>query len=94
MHELTDAGVDFTLIGQQMYIPYRDLQDIIVYLERFEVFKRPLHIPEVGAPGGPGAARTKTEETQCIRRNPTLAPSLGRGTAGRLDRGHVHPCLQ
>jgi len=51
--DLVDAGVDFTLIGQQMYFPYRDLQDIIIFLERYETFGRPLQLSEVGAPGGP-----------------------------------------
>jgi len=51
--ELVDAGVDFTLIGQQMYFPYRDLQDIVIYLERYAEFGKPLQLSEVGAPGGP-----------------------------------------
>jgi endo-1,4-beta-xylanase len=51
--DLVDAGVDFTHIGQQMYFPERDLQDIILMTERFEVFQKPLHLSEVGAPGGP-----------------------------------------
>lgn len=51
--DLVDGGVDFTLIGQQMYFPYRDLQDIVAYLERFEQFGKPIQLSEVGAPGGP-----------------------------------------
>ncbi len=51
--DLVDAGVDFTLIGQQMYFPYRDFQDIVILLERFETFGKPVHLSEVGAPGGP-----------------------------------------
>ncbi len=54
--ELIEAGVDFTMIGQQMYYPYRDLQDCIVYLERFEQFKKVFHISEIGCPGGPSNA--------------------------------------
>lgn len=53
MRDLTDAGVDFSLIGQQMYFPYRDLQDTIVLAERFQVFGRPVQLSEVGCPGGP-----------------------------------------
>jgi GH35 family endo-1,4-beta-xylanase len=53
MRDLSEAGVDYTLIGQQMYYPYRDLQDIVILLERFEAFGRPLHLSEIGAPGGP-----------------------------------------
>jgi endo-1,4-beta-xylanase len=51
--DLVDAGVDFTILAQQMYFPYRDLQDIIIFLERFEEFGKPFHLSEVGAPGGP-----------------------------------------
>jgi endo-1,4-beta-xylanase len=51
--DLVDAGVDFTILAQQMYFPYRDLQDIIIFLERFEEFGKPVHLSEVGAPGGP-----------------------------------------
>ncbi len=51
--DLIEAGVDFTILAQQMYFPYRDLQDIIIFLERFEQFGKPLHLSEVGAPGGP-----------------------------------------
>ncbi len=49
---VVDAGVDFTLIGQQMYFPYRDLQDTILLLERYEQFGKPLQVSEIGAPGG------------------------------------------
>lgn len=51
--ELVDAGVDFTLLGQQMYFPYRDLQDIVLTIERFEIFGKTIQLSEVGAPGGP-----------------------------------------
>ncbi len=51
--DLVDAGVDFTHIGQQMYFPERDLQDSILLVERFEEFQKPVHLSEVGCPGGP-----------------------------------------
>jgi len=53
MRNLVDAGVDFTISGQQMYFPYRDLQDIVITLERWEQFGKPLQITEVGASSGP-----------------------------------------
>ncbi|MBN1300181.1 MAG: endo-1,4-beta-xylanase [Melioribacteraceae bacterium] len=53
MRDLVDAGVDFTISGQQMYFPYRDLQDIIINLERWEQFGKPLQITEVGVSSGP-----------------------------------------
>jgi GH35 family endo-1,4-beta-xylanase len=53
MEDLDAAGVDFTITGQQMYFPYRDLQDTIILIERLEKFKRPVQLTEVGASSGP-----------------------------------------
>ncbi len=53
LRDLDDAGVDFTITGQQMYFPYRDLQDIVVLVERYEQFGRPVQLTEVGASSGP-----------------------------------------
>jgi endo-1,4-beta-xylanase len=50
---LLDAGIDIDIIEQQMYFPYRDLQDSILMIERFEEFKKPMHLSEVGVSGGP-----------------------------------------
>lgn len=50
--DLVDAGVDFNLLGQQMYFPYRDLQDIFRMLERMEEFGKTVQLSEIGAPGG------------------------------------------
>jgi endo-1,4-beta-xylanase len=58
--DLVDAGVDFTVLAQQMYFPYRDLQDIVVFLERFQEFKKPFQLSEVGAPAGPSEYSIKT----------------------------------
>jgi len=53
MQGLVDAGVDFTITGQQTYFPYRDLQDMILLIERLEKFGRPVQLTEVGASSGP-----------------------------------------
>ena len=53
MQDLVDADVDFTLSGQQMYFPYRDLQDTIRAIERMEQFRRPVQITEAGVSSGP-----------------------------------------
>ncbi len=50
--DLVDAGVDFSLIGHQMYFPYRDLQDTIMMVERYEEFGKRIQFSEVGCPGG------------------------------------------
>jgi GH35 family endo-1,4-beta-xylanase len=53
LHDLADAGVDFTITGQQMYFPYRDLSDTFLLIERLEQFGRPVQLTEVGASSGP-----------------------------------------
>jgi GH35 family endo-1,4-beta-xylanase len=60
MKDLVDAGVDFTITGQQMYFPYRDLSDIIIYVERLNDFNRPVQLTEVGASSGPTETSVKT----------------------------------
>ncbi len=59
MKDLTDAGVDFTLTGQQMYFPYRDLQDILLMVERYRAFGRPVQLTEIGASSGPSDKTVK-----------------------------------
>lgn len=51
--DLIESGVDFTLIGQQMYFPYRDLQDTILLVERFAGFGKKIQLSEIGCSGGP-----------------------------------------
>jgi endo-1,4-beta-xylanase len=51
--DLVDAGVDFTIIGQQLYFPYRDFQDIVMLIERYEQFGKPVQISEIGCSSGP-----------------------------------------
>jgi endo-1,4-beta-xylanase len=53
MRDLADAGVDFTITGQQVYFPYRDLQDTIIAVERMAAFGRPVQLTELGASSGP-----------------------------------------
>lgn len=60
IRDLVDAGVDFDIIGQQYYYQYRDLQDYIVNLERFETFGKTVQISEIGATSGPSDRSVKT----------------------------------
>ncbi len=60
--DLADAGVDYDVLGIQIYFPQRDLSDIVRLLERLSAFGKPVYITEFGAssglppaPGGPGA---------------------------------------
>ena len=50
-----EAGVDFTITGQQLYYQYtnRDLADIIRMTERLKKFGKPVQITEIGTTSGP-----------------------------------------
>ncbi len=61
MKDLVDADVDFTITGQQMYFPHRDLQDVILLVERFEEFGRPVQLTEVGTSSGPSERSIKLD---------------------------------
>ncbi|MBU2493501.1 MAG: endo-1,4-beta-xylanase [Bacteroidetes bacterium] len=57
--DILEAGIDIDILEQQMYFPYRDLQDTILLIERYEQFKKPLQISEIGIPGGPTETSVK-----------------------------------
>ena len=50
-----EAGVDFTITGQQLYYQYtnRDIADTIRMAERLKKFGKPVHITEIGTTSGP-----------------------------------------
>jgi len=50
-----EAGVDFTITGQQLYYQYtnRDLADTIRMTERLKKFGKPIQITEIGTTSGP-----------------------------------------
>jgi len=50
-----EAGVDFTITGQQLYFQYtnRDLADNIRMTERLKKYGRPVQITEIGTTAGP-----------------------------------------
>jgi GH35 family endo-1,4-beta-xylanase len=49
MKDLTEAAVDYEVLGIQIYFPRRDLSEIVRLLERFEKFNKPIYITEIGA---------------------------------------------
>jgi GH35 family endo-1,4-beta-xylanase len=51
--DLIRADVPFETIGVQIYVPYRDLTDIVEMLERIEALGKPVVITELGVPGAP-----------------------------------------
>ena len=52
IEDLTNAGVDFDVLGIQIYFPRRDLSDIVRLIERLEKFNKPIYITELGASSG------------------------------------------
>ena len=51
--DLIAADVPFETIGVQIYVPYRDLTDMVEMLERIEALGKPVVITELGVPGAP-----------------------------------------
>jgi GH35 family endo-1,4-beta-xylanase len=52
IEDLHKAGVDYDVLGIQVYFPNRDLSDIVRLLERFEKFGKPIYITEIGTSSG------------------------------------------
>jgi GH35 family endo-1,4-beta-xylanase len=50
MHKLHELGADYDVIGIQLYFPARDMLAIDKLYDRFSVFKKPLHLTELGVP--------------------------------------------
>jgi endo-1,4-beta-xylanase len=51
--DIIDAGVDFDVVGIQIYFPQRDLSEIVRVVEKFAAFGKPVYITEIGASSGP-----------------------------------------
>lgn len=49
LQDLGEAGVDYDVLGIQIYFPQRDLSDIARLLDRLAVFGKPIYITEIGA---------------------------------------------
>jgi GH35 family endo-1,4-beta-xylanase len=62
--DILDAGIDIDIVEQQMYFPYRDLQDTLLLIERYEQFNKPMHISEIGCPGGLTEASIKLDKSE------------------------------
>jgi len=55
LDRLMEAGVDFDVVGLQMYFPSnigRDMMTISKYLDEYARFGKPMHITELGLPSG------------------------------------------
>ncbi len=60
IEDMINGGVDFDVLGIQIYFPGRDLSDIVRLLERLEKFSRPIYITEIGASAGGMSPNTNT----------------------------------
>ena len=69
--DLIEAGIDFDILEQQMYFPYRDLQDTILMIEKLATLGKPMQLSEVGVPGGSSNYSVKND-TVPISREPYL----------------------
>jgi endo-1,4-beta-xylanase len=52
IEDMINGGVDFDVLGIQIYFPSRDLSDVVRLIERLEKFNKPIYITEVGATAG------------------------------------------
>jgi endo-1,4-beta-xylanase len=55
LDRLAEAGVDFDVVGLQMYFPSnigRDMMTISRYMDEYARFGKPIHITELGLPSG------------------------------------------
>jgi endo-1,4-beta-xylanase len=58
-----EKGVDFDVVGVQMYFPARDMVAISRILDEYARFGKPVHITEMGVPGGPARGERDNVET-------------------------------
>lgn len=54
LSDCVDAGVEFEVVGLQLYYPQHDLFEIERMLDRFKAFKRPMHITELACNSASG----------------------------------------
>lgn len=47
-----DKGIDFDVVGVQLYFPARDMVAVSRLLDEYARFGKPVHITEMGVPGG------------------------------------------
>jgi GH35 family endo-1,4-beta-xylanase len=75
LQDLQEAGVEYDVLGIQIYFPQRDLSDIARLLERLETFGKPIYITEIGAssnliaPSSSGAVTGTSEDPYAWHRH-------------------------
>lgn len=68
--EIIDAGVDFDIIGLQMYFTKRPVTDCIASIERFLPFHKKIHLAEIGSPSAGVTQEFWDKETRDFSREP------------------------
>lgn len=58
LKDCVSAGVEFEVVGLQLYYPQHDLFEIDRMLDRFKAFNRPIHITELGCNSADGLDAT------------------------------------
>jgi GH35 family endo-1,4-beta-xylanase len=76
LRDMVEAGVEFEVIGLQMYAPQRDLFEIDRQLDRYARLGKPIHITELGIPSA-------TEAPAGDRDRESLGALMGRQWHGR-----------
>jgi GH35 family endo-1,4-beta-xylanase len=66
LRDCVKAGVDFEVIGLQLYYPQHDLFEIERMLSRFSVFKKPIHITEMSCNSAEGTDVTSMRPTSVV----------------------------
>ena len=75
LQDVVEAGVEFDVVGIQIYFPQRDLSDIARLVERLSVFGKPVYITEIGAssnlvaPNPSGAQNARGDEPYAWHRH-------------------------
>ncbi len=67
LRELIEAGIDFDVVGVQVYFPDRDLSDIARMVERFSTLGKPMYITEIGATSGPSRPSVESGQLRIPR---------------------------
>lgn len=52
LRAVCDAGIDFDVVGVQLYFPARDMVQVSRILDVYKAFGKPVHITEMGVNGG------------------------------------------
>lgn len=66
LDRVMDAGVDFDVVGVQIYFPARDMLAVARMLDEYARFGKPVHITELGVSSGERAAAS--DEAEQLRR--------------------------